>query len=101
MGSSFSPKSALQVDGRRTHNPKKAQVLNEHKQNRPSVEGRDLRASLSESELAGLPANPAGAIELPDEALNEVNGGASWLSFCRTVCGVYCTITNLYDCIRS
>ena len=60
-----------------------------------------FRASLSESELAGLPANPAGAIELPDEALDEVNGGASWLSFCRTVCGVYCTITNLYDCIRS
>jgi mersacidin/lichenicidin family type 2 lantibiotic len=57
-----------------------------------------FRASLSDSELAGLPANPAGAIELPDEALDDVNGGASWHSFCRTICGVYCIITNFYNC---
>lgn len=58
-----------------------------------------FRASLSADELAALPANPAGAIELPDEALNDVNGGRSFLSFCRTVCGVYCTITKQFDCI--
>ena len=60
-----------------------------------------FRASLSEGELAALPANPAGAIELPDEALNDVNGGQSFLSFCRTVCGPYCVVTNLYDCIKN
>lgn len=57
-----------------------------------------FRASLSDDELAALPAHPAGAIELPDEALNEVAGGASYLSFCRTVCGVYCAITREFNC---
>jgi mersacidin/lichenicidin family type 2 lantibiotic len=58
-----------------------------------------FRATLSADEAAALPANPAGAIELPDEALSEVNGGASFLSFCRSVCGVYCTITRQYNCM--
>jgi len=61
----------------------------------------EFRAALSESERAALPSNPAGAIELPDEVLNDVNGGRSFLSFCRTVCGVYCTITRQFDCITT
>jgi mersacidin/lichenicidin family type 2 lantibiotic len=56
------------------------------------------RATLSEEARAALPPNPAGAIELPDEALNEDSGGASWHSFCRTICGVYCILTRDYNC---
>ena len=57
-----------------------------------------FRATLSDAERAELE-SPIGAIELDEAALEEVQGGASYLSFCRTVCGVYCTLTNIYDCI--
>ncbi|WP_156051466.1 mersacidin/lichenicidin family type 2 lantibiotic [Allokutzneria albata] len=33
-----------------------------------------LRATMSEEELAALPANPAGAVELTDRALDNVRG---------------------------
>jgi mersacidin/lichenicidin family type 2 lantibiotic len=59
----------------------------------------EFLAALEGAERAALPDNPAGAIELPDGALDQVNGGASFLSFCRTVCGVYCTITRQYSCM--
>jgi mersacidin/lichenicidin family type 2 lantibiotic len=53
------------------------------------------RASLSPEELAHLPANPAGAIELTDEQLKGAAGGApldptawtyhKWRSCCTTI----------------
>ena len=61
----------------------------------------EFRASLRADESAAIPANPAGTIELPDEALSEVNGGRSFLSFCRTECGFYCTITKEFNCITT
>ncbi len=39
-------------------------------------EDPEFRSSLSESELAGLPENPAGAIELTDAELSTVLGAA-------------------------
>lgn len=57
-----------------------------------------FRASLSDAERAALPESPIGAVELDDASLAEVQGGATYLSYCRTVCGVGCTLTNLYNC---
>jgi mersacidin/lichenicidin family type 2 lantibiotic len=37
------------------------------------------RASLSEQELRALPDNPAGAVELTDSDLSELNGGTTTL----------------------
>jgi mersacidin/lichenicidin family type 2 lantibiotic len=39
-------------------------------------EDPEFRSSLSKSEVAGLPANPAGAIELTDTELSAVLGAA-------------------------
>ena len=36
----------------------------------------EFRAGLSEADRARLPENPAGAVELPDDELGEVAGGA-------------------------
>ena len=58
----------------------------------------EFRASLSQSERASLPESPVGVVELTDGDLAEVNGGATYLSYCRTVCGVGCTLTNIYNC---
>ena len=59
----------------------------------------EFMASLTEGERAALPANPAGAIELPDDVLSQVNGGAweSYGSFCRT-CNLYCKLTEEFGC---
>jgi mersacidin/lichenicidin family type 2 lantibiotic len=37
----------------------------------------EFRSSLSETERASLPTNPAGLLELTDEALEEIAGGGS------------------------
>jgi mersacidin/lichenicidin family type 2 lantibiotic len=64
------------------------------------------RSSLSESERAALPANPAGAIEISDADLGKVSGGRINLSqfgVCRTQnCSIVCTnecMTNFISCI--
>jgi mersacidin/lichenicidin family type 2 lantibiotic len=48
------------------------------------------RKSLNKAELAALPANPAGAIELSDEDLGAVAGGSdspnTYLKGCTVVC---------------
>jgi mersacidin/lichenicidin family type 2 lantibiotic len=49
------------------------------------------RSTLSAAELAQLPANPAGLMELTDEDLDEANGGTG--VFCVTVSIRICTVT--------
>jgi len=49
----------------------------------------EYRASLSETERAMVPANPAGMVELTDEELEGVAGGAD--SYGATACCVYVT----------
>lgn len=49
----------------------------------------EYRASLSEAERAMVPANPAGMVELTDEELEGVAGGAD--SYGATACCVYVT----------
>ncbi len=57
----------------------------------------DYRASLSAAELAELPENPAGLVELPEDAMAEV-GGAGCSYFTGT-CGRVCQIlTPQYNC---
>lgn len=60
----------------------------------------EFRASLTDAERAALE-SPIGVVELSDNDLGEVVGGATYLSWCRTVCGVYCTVTNQFDCLGS
>ena len=56
----------------------------------------EYRASLSAAELAALPANPAGLVELPDEEMAEVAGGRSYFTgTCGRVCQV---LTPQYGC---
>ena len=50
------------------------------------------RASLSAAERAALPPNPAGAIEITDEDLGNVAGGATKAPYTR-LCSYLCTIT--------
>ena len=45
----------------------------------------DFLSNLSADQLAALPANPAGVVELREEDLGEVAGGAA------CTCQVYCT----------
>ena len=50
----------------------------------------EYRETLSASEQASLPANPAGLVGLTDEELMEVQGGCSFTLSCptaRLVCG--------------
>ncbi|MCB9688019.1 MAG: mersacidin/lichenicidin family type 2 lantibiotic [Alphaproteobacteria bacterium] len=65
-----------------------------------ALKNPELRAGLSDAELAEIEA-PVGAIELTDAELGEVQGGATYLSWCRTVCGVYCTITRDFNCLST
>ena len=56
----------------------------------------EYRNSLSAEELAALPANPAGLVELPDEEMAEVAGGRSYFTgTCGRVCQV---LTPQYGC---
>ena len=45
----------------------------------------EYRNSLSPAELASLPANPAGSIELSDSDLGKISGGVLSLSLCTEV----------------
>lgn len=52
------------------------------------------RNSLSESERAALPANPAGAVEIAPEELSRISGGRRKTSYeggCSALCSVGCT----------
>lgn len=49
----------------------------------------EYRASLTEAERAMVPGNPAGMVELTDEELEGVAGGAD--SYGATACCVYLT----------
>jgi mersacidin/lichenicidin family type 2 lantibiotic len=56
----------------------------------------DYRASLSDADLAALPAHPAGLVELPDEAMAQVAGGRSYFTgTCGRVCAI---LTPQYNC---
>lgn len=41
----------------------------------------DYRSTLSEAELAALPANPAGLVEVSDDDLNAMTGG-TYTTYC-------------------
>ncbi|MFL5357486.1 mersacidin/lichenicidin family type 2 lantibiotic, partial [Archangium sp.] len=49
------------------------------------------RMSLSETERASLPMNPAGMVELTDADLEGVAGGSTDISVARTSCCTYST----------
>ncbi len=53
------------------------------------------RNSLTEAERAGLPANPAGAVELSDADLGKISGG---LPIFTLVCTRVCSIRFSCDC---
>ena len=56
----------------------------------------EYRASLSAEELATLPENPVGMVELPDEEMaNVAGGGTFWTGTCGRVCRV---LTPQYGC---
>ncbi|MEX1019711.1 MAG: mersacidin/lichenicidin family type 2 lantibiotic [Litorilinea sp.] len=58
----------------------------------------DYRATLSEAELAALPQNPAGMVELPDAEMAEVGGAGR--SYFTGTCGRVCDIlTPQYNCL--
>ena len=59
----------------------------------------EYRNSLSAAELAALPENPAGLVELPDEEMAAVAGGRSYFTgTCGRVCAV---LTPQYNCLKS
>ncbi len=59
----------------------------------------EYRNSLSAAELAALPENPAGLVELPDEEMAAVAGGRSYFTgTCGRVCSV---LTPQYNCLSS
>ena len=59
----------------------------------------EYRNSLSEAELAALPENPAGLVELPDEEMAAVAGGRSYFTgTCGRVCDV---LTPQYNCFKA
>ena len=49
------------------------------------------RMSLSETERASLPQNPAGMVELTDADLEGIAGGSTDISVARTSCCTYST----------
>ena len=56
----------------------------------------EYRNSLSAAELAALPENPAGLVELPEEELAAVAGGRSYFTgTCGRVCAI---LTPQYNC---
>ncbi len=59
----------------------------------------EYRNSLSAAELAALPENPAGLVELPDEEMAAVAGGRSYFTgTCGRVCDV---LTPQYGCFKA
>jgi mersacidin/lichenicidin family type 2 lantibiotic len=58
----------------------------------------EYRSSLTEAQRAQLPENPAGMIELTDEALNEVVGGFTSFLTQRLRCGQHLSITAECAC---
>ena len=60
----------------------------------------DYRASLSAAELAALPENPAGLVEIPEAEMAEVGGAG--LSYFTGTCGRVCQIlTPQYNCFKA
>ena len=59
----------------------------------------EYRNSLSAAELAALPENPVGLVELPEEELAAVAGGRSYFTgTCGRVCAI---LTPQYNCLTS
>ncbi len=59
----------------------------------------EYRNSLTAAELATLPANPAGLVELPEEEMAVVAGGKSYFT---GTCGRVCqSLTPTYGCFSS
>lgn len=58
----------------------------------------EYRASLSASELASLPANPAGPMELRDDQLEMAAGGGSFSPRCTSCCNCPDTSTIATSC---
>ncbi|MBP8292347.1 MAG: mersacidin/lichenicidin family type 2 lantibiotic [Caldilineaceae bacterium] len=57
----------------------------------------DYRANLSAAELAALPENPAGLVEIPEAEMAAVGGAG--LSYFTGTCGRVCQIlTPQYNC---
>ncbi len=54
----------------------------------------EYRASLSAAELAALPDNPVGMIELDDAALEAAAGGSSYVSY-------NCPTNDTWECCNS
>ncbi|HEY7124230.1 MAG TPA: mersacidin/lichenicidin family type 2 lantibiotic [Ktedonobacterales bacterium] len=59
----------------------------------------EYRQSLSAEEQTLLPEHPAGAIELPDEDLAQVAGGASTIVPGTMLCCTSHTLIDFTDCI--
>ena len=63
-----------------------------------------FRSGLSEEELANMPENPAGIVELSEEELSAANGGWSWdgecpiisLNNCETLFYGNCATNDLF-----
>ncbi len=59
------------------------------------------RNSLSDSERAALPANPAGSLEISDADLGKIAGGfalPTWYNFCSFYCSLRGCITDAWTC---
>lgn len=62
----------------------------------------EYRSSLTEDQRAQLPENPAGMIDLTDEATNEVVGGLTLPVATKLLrCGQFLTITAECGCPRT
>jgi mersacidin/lichenicidin family type 2 lantibiotic len=62
----------------------------------------EYRSSLTEAQRAQLPENPAGMIDLTDEAINEVVGGLTLPAATKWLrCGQHFTITAECRCPRT
>ena len=62
----------------------------------------EYRSSLTEAQRAQLPENPAGMIDLTDEAINEVVGGLAFPGITKLLgCGQHFTLTAECRCPRT
>jgi len=62
----------------------------------------EYRSSLTEDQRAQLPENPAGMIDLTDEAINEVVGGLTFPGITKLLgCGKHLTLTAECSCPRT
>lgn len=60
------------------------------------------RASLTDAQLAGLPENPVGLVELTEEELDNVSGGNSIFALtCGYTCSSFLSICSAYGCTQS